>query len=96
MSKKIYDTAKLEAAGFAEEEITLCNERFAESGFKNYDDWCRAYIALNSTRTADDGGIELNGDVIIKAMMANHAKKGKLIKVPKAFKFGSFVKRKKK
>lgn len=55
-------------AGFSPEEILLCKRRFRESGFTNWADWCRAYIALNSTTPADDDGLQLDGNLIIKAL----------------------------
>ncbi len=69
---------QLESAGFTIEEITLCEKRFKESGFKNYSDWCRAYIALNSTKPADDTDLQLDGNLIIKALASQKKAKKRI------------------
>lgn len=74
-------TDQLEQAGFTPEQITLCNQRFKESGFTDYDSWCTAYIALNSTEKVE--GVPLDGNLVINSILNSNKK-------PKRFSLGSY------
>ena len=81
------DILILEEAGLSPEEIALCNERYQKVKNRfSYEDWCKAYAALNSKQVME-GGPMLDGNIIINALLANK-KNGKPKR--KVFKLGSY------
>ena len=81
----------LTAEGYSIEATELCWSRYLEFPEKiSYDDWCRAYVAVNSIVPTKEA--PLDGNVVIKSML-RYASEPQKPKSPKVFRIGSFVKR---
>ncbi len=77
----------LDLAGLSSEEQTLCRTRFKESGLKvSYTAWCKGYVLLNSTKTAEELGLQSHIPALQQAFIANVSRKLAPMKQHKAVK----------
>lgn len=77
----------LDLAGLTQEEQALCRTRFNESGLKvSYIAWCKGYVLLNSTKTAEELGLQSHIPALQQAFVANVSRKLEPVKQSKGVK----------
>ena len=78
---------RLYAAGFTEEQIALCEQRYNECTHPfSYEDWVTGYIMLNTTQPLTPGAL-------LGQSLVEDAKEGRLRqvrRVKRGFKLGSY------
>jgi bisphosphoglycerate-independent phosphoglycerate mutase (AlkP superfamily) len=86
-----YDHPLFEIAEFTKEEIDVCIERYKTCEIDtNWDEWVKAYTALNSKKKMEAAG-QLQGAAIINAMLKSKATQTYSAKP--LFQIGSYKKR---